>query len=236
MGAARIAIREEKKLTVFQRRLRARMLESEKNLRAALQDLRKSGQIQDYLMGKKGAVWVRYEVTLIPDRGGGFSTPKMIVNVRAMHGFTRRTYTIGGNATLVNVLVHDFLSVKDWADILGYQIAARLKGWATEQRLYAICMGLARKDDNPIVTVIPVSVHDDRTQGIDLYLVCTTEGKGNEKIPLQCKSSVMGQQKHKEYAPKIPSIVISSDLLDGIIEEKILRIVEAFQKSQILNL
>ncbi|MEK7465613.1 MAG: hypothetical protein AAB631_02450 [Patescibacteria group bacterium] len=223
-------------LTSYEKRLRIRMLESEKNLRAALRDFRERGEIQGYFMGERGVTWVRYGVTLIPDRGDGFATPKMIINVRATQGFIRKPYHVGGNATLVNVLVHDILCVKDWTDILKNQIAVRLKGWAAEERLYELCKRLAKRDDNPIVTAIPVSVHDDRIQGIDLYLVCTIEGKGNEKIPLQCKSSVMGQQKHQEQAPKIPSIVVSPYFSDEMIEEKILRLISAFKKGQIVNL
>lgn len=226
-----------KTLTTLQKRLRIRKLESEKNLRAALQDLRESGKIQGYLMGEEGVTWVRYELTLIPDRGEGFSTPKMIVNVRATQGFTKKAYNVGGNATLVNVLAYDFLSVKDWIDILEFQIAVRLKGWHAEARVLGIIKNLAAREDNSIVSGMPTSVHNDRRNGIDLHVIHNANAEGGVgKMPLQCKSGTIGQEAHKELHPDVPSIKVTQDSTDEEIKEKILRIVAAFQKGQILHL
>lgn len=229
----RVKPRQKKVLTKQEYMLRERLRTNERHLRAVLKEMRAEAAIADYEedTNGRGINWVRYRITPAGEKMANVSKPELVVNLRSeAHGMS-----VGGNSRLIHVIFDRYLDMVEWRELLEKQIEIRLRGWISEAQVVRVAEALICESENPIVSVAPASAHNDKENGIDLVFVCNGPA-GVEKIPLQCKTSAIGQASHRIRNPKIPSLLIPLGMSDRDIREKLLAILEKYLSGTVAHL
>jgi len=193
-------------------------------LRETLKEMRdRDKKIENYVEEGRSALWVRYTVTPSGAATPGLHKPAIIVNLRS----EGRGMKVDGNSRLINVVFDRYLGVNEWRDILEKHLEIRVRGWKSEERVYRAALALPADAGNPILSITPSSVHQDKDEGIDFFLICNGRG-GVERVPLQCKTGAFGQSAHQTRMPGIPSLLVRDGMTDDEIRAKLLEIVNRF--------
>jgi len=204
-------------------RLRLGILKS--SIREILRELRNNGIVVGYKEGKGGPYMLDYYIEI--------KEGKPRLKIEFIGPIKKAWPRYKETAYRDQVLLVKNLAIKNLKTEILKRIEARKKGWEHEDLVFAVAKKMI--GHSPVISVLSPTKTQDQYYGIDLRLFFIFKEEQIE-VPIQVKSSWSGLKDHvRRFGNKIPALVVGEND-EMAIQNKLIRIAEAYAKGVILQI
>lgn len=133
---------------------------------------------------------------------------KVVVNVSRDNN--EEYYIVDNRSRRLEIKVNDNCAKKAIARLLYYEILNRKSGVLSEEITRQIFLPRLRKEGEIVLFQKTTMVHD--RAGADFFVIIYDKNRNRIRVPLQVKSSEEGFKKHSQKYPRVPCVVVNTNV------------------------